>query len=106
MISIKKDHLSFFSQGSGDKILNNLQFVDTGSNTLLGYEISPDTTKVGNDDWSKVIVLHNSARTAATYDLAGEWYNGYSNGIYTTNPQIVSGSVNIPAKGTVILFQY
>lgn len=106
MISIKKDHLSFFSQGSGDKILNNLQFVDTGSNTLLGYEISPDTTKVGNDDWSKVIVLHNSARTATTYDLAGEWYNGYSNGIYTTNPQIVSGSVNIPAKGTVILFQY
>ena len=83
----------------------NIKFVNP-NNTLLAYEITPDTSKNANDNWSKVLVLQNSSRDAASYNLAGEWYNGYSNGIYTTNPQIVKGSVNIPGKGTVILFQY
>jgi len=106
MIELKKDHRAFFSQSNGTNIINNVVFKGTGNNTLLAYEITPDSSKTITESWSKVLVLQNSANSTASYNLTGEWYNGYSNGIYTTNPQIISSSVEVPAKGTVILFQY
>lgn len=106
MISLKKDHRAIFSQSVASNIDKNVRFQNTGNTTLLAYEITPDSTKSANESWSKVLVLQNSANTATTYGLTGTWYNGYSDGIYTTNPQIVNTSVEVPAKGTVILFQY
>ena len=106
MINLKKDHKALFSQSSGTSINNNVNFLSTGNNTLLAYEITPDASKSGNETWSKVLVLQNSASSSASYTVSGSsWYNAYSNGIYTSNPQSVSGKIEIPAKGTVILFQ-
>lgn len=105
MISLKKDHKSIFSQKSTSQIGSNVLFKTTGNNTLLAYTITPDNTKTA-DTWKKVLVLQNSANTNATYSVTGSWYTGYTqDGIYTNNPQAVSGTVSIPSKGTVILYQ-
>lgn len=107
MIALKKDHRAFFSQSSGALINQNVNFKNTGNATLLATEITPDTTKKGNDTWSRVLVLQNSANSATNYNLSGSWYKAYTeNGIYTTNPQAVSGSISVPSKGTIVLFQY
>ena len=106
MISLKKDHLSIFSQSVGANIDKNFVFKDTGNSTLLAYEITPDTAKNADETWSRALVLQNSANTIASYNLSGSWNIAYTeDGIYTTNPQRVSGSVTIPSKGTIILYQ-
>ena len=106
MIALKKDHRAFFSQKNAAKIDQNVRFMNTGNTTLLAYEITPDTSKKTEDSWSKVLVLQNSANNSATYNLTGNWYKGFYDGVYTSNPQMINGKVTIPSKGTVILFQY
>lgn len=107
MISLKKDHRAIFSQSVASNIDSNVRFQNTRNTTLLAYEITPDTTKDADETWSKALVLQNSANANATYNLTGTWYIAYTeDGVYTTNPQMINGSVSIPSKGTVILFQY
>ena len=104
MISLKKDHRAIFSQKDAANIQNNYNFLNTGNTTLLAYEITPDSTKEA-DSWSKALVFQNSANNDVSYNLTGTWYMSYNDGVYTTNPQKVSGSIKIPSKGTVILYQ-
>ena len=83
-----------------EDVRNNLEFkrVEPG---LISYHLS---NNANGDNWRNILVIYNARTTAVDYGLEEEWQAALLGNEFNSLNKI-SGSVEVPAISTVILFQ-
>ncbi|HMQ48749.1 MAG TPA: type I pullulanase [Saprospiraceae bacterium] len=104
LIQFRKAHPAF-RLNTTEQIQQHLRFLDTPNDQLVAYTLSDHAN---GDPWKNILVAFNGLSAEQTLDLPeGEWqialmgqqFYGPGNG------RTVSGKINIPAIGALVLYQ-
>ncbi|PWA04749.1 type I pullulanase [Flavobacterium psychrotolerans] len=104
LIQLRKNHPAF-KMPTEKMIQDHLEFLNLESPLLVGYTLK---NHANGDLWKNIRVYFNGDATAVTQKIEGTW-NLICNGELIDEKgiqSITSGSITIPARSAVILYQY
>ena len=68
LIKLRKEHPAF-RMPTTEQVSNNLTFLSMPDQAMVGYEIKG---KASNDDWDRIVVIHNGSKQFQDIELDGE----------------------------------